>query len=324
MSGNEKKFDIAISFLHKDEPLALQLNSNLSESLEIFVYSKKQEELAGTDGLESFRQVFRYNSRLVVVLYRDGWGKTSWTRVEEAAIKDRFLDEGWDWLLFVMLDNSSTPPVWLPKSQIRLNLGEYGIDQLLGAIKMRAQKLGSVAKVETALDRAKRLEQDSAMRAERTRLISEQGATAFRQESQRLWQVLTKMIESLNEVVTTKIRHGFTNDEFVLRATNVSVNLYLVGYQLAEERHILLTEWLGGLIPPQDRGRLSPSRQPKTISKSEYYFDWQSAFGWCWHIGRYSNRFITTDEFAEQAIKNLLDLQERFERKEIRWGNNDW
>lgn len=91
MARVSQQYDVAVSFLSVDEPLALQTHAKLSESLEVFVYSKKQEQLAGTDGLESFRQVFRADSRMVVVLYRDGWGQTPWTRVEEAAIKDRFL-----------------------------------------------------------------------------------------------------------------------------------------------------------------------------------------------------------------------------------------
>src|SRR5271155_3703298 len=88
----EARYEVAISFLSQDEPLALKLHEQLSESLPVFVYSKKQEELAGTDGLESFRHAFLSQSRLVVVLYRHGWGKTKWTAVEELAIKDRIFD----------------------------------------------------------------------------------------------------------------------------------------------------------------------------------------------------------------------------------------
>src|SRR4051794_39241639 len=104
------EYDIAISFLHRDESLALQLFNRLAETFHVFVYSKRQESLAGTDGLETFRRTFRSDSRLVVVLYRDGWGKTPWTRVEEQAIQDRFLKEGWNWLLFATLDANSTLP----------------------------------------------------------------------------------------------------------------------------------------------------------------------------------------------------------------------
>jgi len=64
------------------------LQSKLRANLEVFVYSKKQDQLAGTDGMESFREVFREQSRLNVVLFRAGWGETRFTRVELAAIKD--------------------------------------------------------------------------------------------------------------------------------------------------------------------------------------------------------------------------------------------
>ena len=94
MGESETKYDVAISFLHKDETLASAINARLSEQFNVFVYSKRQEELVGTNGLESFREAFLAESRLVVVLYREGWAKTPFTRVEEQAIKDRFLDDG--------------------------------------------------------------------------------------------------------------------------------------------------------------------------------------------------------------------------------------
>jgi hypothetical protein len=158
-----------------------------------------------------------------------------------------------------MVDNSSKPPIWLPESMIRLSYAEYGKEQLLGAIKVRAQNLGSVPKIETAIERAKRLQQDSLLRDERKRLISEQGMNAFYQEYQKLWEVLTKKIHQLNDEVTIKIRHGFTNDEFVLRANNVSVNLCPLDAYSPEERRIVLREWLGGLIPRKKDQNIPPA-----------------------------------------------------------------
>src|SRR5437870_13892972 len=38
---------------------------------------------AGTHGLESMREPF-LTARIVVVLYREPWGNTNWTRVEQA------------------------------------------------------------------------------------------------------------------------------------------------------------------------------------------------------------------------------------------------
>jgi len=146
-------YDVAISFLSQDEPLAGSLHEKLSENFNVFVYSKKQEQLAGTDGLESFRQAFLSQSRLVVVLYRDGWGKTKWTAIEELAIKDRVFEGQWDSLLFVTMDGGY--PVWFPKAHVRLDYRTFAKD-LIGAIKFRLQELGGELKTETAAGKAHR------------------------------------------------------------------------------------------------------------------------------------------------------------------------
>src|SRR6266478_4996773 len=98
--------------------------------------------------------------------------KTPFTRVEEAAILDRFPAEGWDFLLFVMLNDSDQPPLWLPKREIRLSFEQYGLEQLVGAVKVRAEKLGSVIKLESVVDRAKRFEAESRARADRLQLLN--------------------------------------------------------------------------------------------------------------------------------------------------------
>lgn len=61
--------------------------------------------------------MFFRRSRLVVVLYREDWGETRWTRVERTAIEDRFLRDGADFLLFVMLNSADAPPGWLPETR---------------------------------------------------------------------------------------------------------------------------------------------------------------------------------------------------------------
>lgn len=88
VSADNPTYDVALSFLYQDEALAKSLNDKLCEGLNVFFFPRSQEELAGTDGLESMRETFRHESRLNVVLYRPKWGHTPWTAVEAAAIKD--------------------------------------------------------------------------------------------------------------------------------------------------------------------------------------------------------------------------------------------
>jgi hypothetical protein len=64
MVTNSPKYYVAISFLSQDIGLATALHNKLQEGLDVFFFPRNQEELAGTDGLESMREKFRHESRL--------------------------------------------------------------------------------------------------------------------------------------------------------------------------------------------------------------------------------------------------------------------
>ena len=74
MAGEEFEYDVAFSFVKEDESIATTLNDLLQDRLSTFLYSKRQEELAGKDGEQSFNDVFNHKSRVVVVIYRNEWG----------------------------------------------------------------------------------------------------------------------------------------------------------------------------------------------------------------------------------------------------------
>jgi hypothetical protein len=64
-----KKYDAAISFLVQDAAPAQSLYDKLSDGLRVFFFPRSQENLAGTDGLESMRVAIKIDSFLNVVLY---------------------------------------------------------------------------------------------------------------------------------------------------------------------------------------------------------------------------------------------------------------
>ena len=71
MNGRSYNYDVALSFLAQDERLATELNDLLQDRLKTFLYSKRQGEIAGTDGEQTFNKVFGEEARVVVVLCRD-------------------------------------------------------------------------------------------------------------------------------------------------------------------------------------------------------------------------------------------------------------
>lgn len=315
------QYDIAISFLHQDESIALDLHDLLSPSFEVFVYSKKQEELAGTDGTESFRKAFREDSRLVVILYRDGWGKTPWTRIEEGAITDRFLKEGWDWLLFVMVDSKSTPPPWLPETRIRLNLSDYGIEQVVGAIKARVQELGSRFHKEDAVQRAKRLERQVTARAERKRLLgSEEGVNAAQKEAREIHAEIARLVEKIKKSAKDiEILVGSNVDSSVL--TNGPVSL-IVHFRhrytnTLENSSLSIAEMNGRVLLPQERGHHITFTEPKELCVHKFDPDITSDKGWCWHSQSDPSRYYSSGDIAEYCLELFLDLVDRADRGDV-------
>src|SRR5260370_1552099 len=306
-------YDVAISFLSRDEPLAVRIHNELRENLSVFVYTKRQEELAGTDGLESWRQAFFSKSRLVIILYRDGWGKTRWTAVEELAIKDRAFNGAWNSLLLVMLDENSPPPSWIPETHIRLNYTKYG-NSLIGAIKMRAEELGCALKVETATERATRVQSIELARTERDQLLSYQGMAAARTEVDNMRHELDEKLADIQLHLTTiNLEHGADNREYVIRTEQAALNFYPYFTSPATQSRIVVQEFDRALMLPDERANRMyiPGEEPHPISKSEFYFDYDAAYGWCWRARDARGNLLTTSGLCEHLLKSLLELHEQ-------------
>lgn len=196
-------FDVAISFLVADEKTASSIKSKLT-GLEVFFYPHNQEELIGTNGLESMRAPF-LAARVNVVLYRERYGKTPWTGVELAAIQDSCLKTAYRSLLFVQLDKKDRKPDWLPDTHIRCVLGDFTVDQLVGAIKNKVQELGGVIHRPDAMSEARRVKQEAEYLADRDAMMRDRRwieGTVHR-SLQDAFQRVEELVEQANK------EHGF-------------------------------------------------------------------------------------------------------------------
>ena len=106
-----------------------------------------------------------------------------------------------------------------------------------------------------------------------------------------------------------KIEIGFDGSAYTLRTMQMSVNFYLYSAQPATESRIVVQDWNGRLILPEDGACMYPSGyEPQSLGKREFYFDYQAAYGWCWRKHPSKTEFQTTAQLAEQIIKQLLHL----------------
>jgi hypothetical protein len=307
----EPTYDVAISFLSQDEPLAAELYSELRKNLLVFFSPKNQEQLAGTDGLVTFRQAFLSQSRLVVILYRSGWGETPWTGVEELAIKERLLlgKGGRNWLLLVNLD-SSPCPLWVPKHAIWLDYNKYSKD-LAGAIKLRVQELGGELTVETAVDKARRMTAIAAAEVERENKLSLQGRDAVLSESAKLYDLVERMIKQIaQEGPQFGLEHCRDESGIALRTALVSMKFGVPQNHsnYPPLRHLMLGIYSGRIFMRHEfeTGRVYiPGREPPMSSEQKFQFDYNAAYGWCWRGA--NGDLLTTESLSEFLMKTLLE-----------------
>jgi hypothetical protein len=118
-------YDVAFSLLSRDVRIVEAIQKFLPDDVTSYLYTKEQRiMILNRDGLNSIPKIFR-DSRLCVVLYREQWGKTKWTRLEKRVIGDRFMDEDSKFLMLVKLEPISELPNWFPRSNIWV---DYFID----------------------------------------------------------------------------------------------------------------------------------------------------------------------------------------------------
>jgi hypothetical protein len=109
-------------------------------------------------------------------------------------------------ILLVKLDKSKLP-AWCPSTDIYLDFETYGYDQVVGAIKLRAQEMGSIVKSVTAIDKAKILENKVKFIREKEKFLeSENGVNAALLEIDKLFKEIERICKEINTETVIKIK----------------------------------------------------------------------------------------------------------------------
>jgi hypothetical protein len=309
MSDTSYRYEVAFSFLKQDEQYATKLNELLQERFSTFLYSKRQDELVGTDGEEIFNQVFGTASRCVVVFYRQEWGTTPWTRIEETAIRNRAFEHGYGFLTVVPLDRPPSVPIWLPKIRIWANLERWGVEGLASVIETRIVEEGGALREETLQQRVERQRKEIEAEDKRRKFLSsEDGVRTAVAEVGRLFsefeKVSSAILPSLQDIeikVVAKARQCAID-------TNAGISILLVWSQqysnVLDGASLEVSLWRSNDAPLF--GRRFLFQDPKRFGRDEYKFDvdWSSHRGW---RGQRSNKFLETNALAEHCMKLLMD-----------------
>jgi len=299
---NQENYDIAISFLADDESLAQDISNRLNQYFSVFIYSKRQEEIAGTNGQDSFSDIFKNRSKTVLVLYREKWGNTDWTRVEETAIKDRCFKNGFNFLFFVPIDKCELP-VWVPETLIYYDYKNFGTEYLIpvlhshlkrNGVKKQANDLEAlVSKIDDDIDYQRKLE---------AYIWDERSVNDFKNEVQKLKEKLFQQIEDLTEKYKNiHIPINDKRDHLQVSYRNIELFIY---HRLAASNTVKKSYLRFQLMNGIYRGYHNPGTEPKVILETEYSPSIDRLGNFVWKLNE--NKNYTTKELLEKYLKELI------------------
>lgn len=295
MGSSEFPYDVAFSLLDQDEPLTHDV-AQLLEPSSVFLYSERQLELVGNEGIEKFSAAFGRDARTVAIMHRAGWGDTKWTRIEETAIKERFYNRGPEFLTIIKLDDAALPR-WMPATRIWGDFQRLNVEGVAAVLAERLRQAGASVREETAEELAARIEQERTAEARRVGFLqSEEGVQAATLAANDALSELKRIGEKIGAAVTEESnvvllwRDGFS----------VTAGWQLVYFNTLNESALHIVEWEGR---PDVGGRFFGKK--REVVQHRFTFDRPSPGDAVWVDGR-SKQMFGSKQLAEHAGKLLL------------------
>lgn len=314
LMSTDYQYDVAFSFNAVDEALATQLNDLLAGRLKTFIYSERQREIAGTDGQAKFSTIFGRTARLVVILYRPEWGQTPWTRVEMDAIKDRSLNEGWDFTTFIPTAPKPSVPDWLPKTRLYVGLERWGIEGAASVIEARAAERGSTPREETAVDRAVRFARAEELRRQReTFERSEKGVQSALKAYSDFAEMLSKLVQDVSQD-NIQMRLDDLDKIYVLHGIGraVLVSDFRCNYENSLDGSELTVDLHDGLPKLPGVPSWAKSQRKRSL---KFHYRLVRADYHCWVSADKEAREFSPRQLADFALRTYFELAEQLKAK---------
>ena len=251
----------------------------------------------------------------MLVLHREQWGKTRWTAIEETAIKEACFNGGWKRLFFIALDKFSQLPNWLPEYYVRYNWEDFGLDQAVGAIKVRVLDNGGQARPLTPLKKAELLQAEAKYQMRKSRMNSEDGIEKILAKVQELFQQIERQCAEVNANGYLQIETEINAHQAIILRTGQS-GMIVIWHQQYSNRlddysGLYAREFNGRLILNSELGRIMQLEQPKLIREVKYEPELSRAGEYGWKLTGKSTEFLSSSTLATKCVLQFMGLLER-------------
>ena len=211
----------------------------------------------------------------------------------------------------------------MPDTHIHLDLTQYSLDELVGAIKARAQELGAELRAETPIERARRAQARATFVTETRELFrGYDGVNLAREESVNVCDILEPAINEAAEELGLDIRvaraitHGIswtTSNAGLMSSFHSSVNL------LSDDAGFTVSLFKHELVLPGENRRYVMPNMPRRHCDDRYLIRRTMSLGMCWEI-----RDGSVLSSANLADKILNDFWSVYEDAVVNPPNSDW
>jgi hypothetical protein len=286
----------------------------LSKGFQVFFSPRRQEEIAGTDGMETFRQTFLADSRLNLVVYRQRWGTTPWTAVESNAIRDSCVQNQFRNIFMLNVENTRNFPDWLPHNHMRFDLGEYTLDQVVGAIKLRVAEQGGQYEPMTPLKQAQVMKAEQEYQWERSGVRSIQNLPRITVELAMLFAEMVKHCAAIGKDGALDLEYEVVGQQAcVLRCGQAGMVVrWDQSYSdTLNDSGLAVEEYRGHLRFNQDAQQHVHWFPPECLEKTLYEPDLSRSREYGWKLTGESTEFVPSATLAQTCVMQFLNLVER-------------
>lgn len=310
MNSKKYKYDVAFSFLAQDEERAFLINELIKDRTNNFIYSDRQKELAGKDGMESFSKVFEKEACIVVIILRKEWGNTKWTRLEQTAIKNRGLEKGFDFVFPIIIADRNNSPEWLPKPKIWYDLDRFGVKGAAAAIEERLKEIGVELKEETSAELGMR--KHRMIEAEKKRmkfLNSGEGVRSADNEVIKLFNEIKKVAKEIEKKENTRI----------------PVKIESVFVRLDYDNYIMILNWISRCVNSLNDARLKVRVLKKEfmeevqLEEVNFLFDQNLAGTLGWKEETNENILLNCDKMVRRCLEIFFNTIQEDGKEDIEY-----
>lgn len=277
----------------------------MKDRIHTFIYSNKQEELVGKDGIDEFSDIFYKKSRLVIILYREKWGNTPWTRIEETAIKNRCLDEGWDFSILIPLDENKATPKYFPKSRIWLNFDRYGYQGAASFIESKLTEIGGKIEEDNAITKAERFKKRKEFENKlNTYMLNSQAVEDSREEFTKLKEESAKYSDEIFKDMPPGFKTNKDFNHFIVYYNPYQLEIIWKQFSsnMIDDAYLLIQFVKFEKIEDHFQTKL----KPRIIESSKYFFTKDYNWNSCWKKENDNSTFIYTNNLKESLFNRLL------------------